>query len=269
MLLFHVELTTSEYPSNTARNSAGIYRHRRTCVSSSESYWGCIMVFSSYHLLFHSPSPIVYSFDFSFSIPVSILLHRSLLSDFLNSVCNTHSTLPSDKLSFMLSLLNGPVKLFETEGILALFLIWHCLLFLLLLSFLILILFANWQLHRQAFELPWSQEFNSFLVLAASRKCLVPTLVSHLVSFVDHMMPRTGYKLEDSSNQSCSDCIARLLNIFAEKREVTTFQDIEHVVPFIFPLVRLCKLLPRTNVLAVSHCSNYRNSSMSFKLLLP
>ena len=87
MLLFHVELTTSEYPSNTARNSAGIYRHRRTCVSSSESYWGCIMVFSSpYHLLFHSPSPI--------SLSIRLIFHSPFLFPFsyIGPFCQTFST---------------------------------------------------------------------------------------------------------------------------------------------------------------------------------
>ena len=105
----------------------------------------------------------------------------------------------------------------------------------------------------------WS-ELNLFHVFcSASRKCLVPTLVSHLISYIDHMMPRTGYKPEDPSNQSCNDCIAKLLDIFAEKRDETTVRDIEHVVPLIYPLLRLSKLLPKTNPLAVSLCSNYRN----------
>ena len=86
----------------------------------------------------------------------------------------------------------------------------------------------------------------------------MPTLVSHLISYIDHMMPRTGYKPEDLPNQSCNDCIARLLDIFAEKRDETV-RDIENVVSLIFPLLRLCKLLPKTNPLAVSPCSNYRN----------
>ena len=95
------------------------------------------------------------------------------------------------------------------------------------------------------------------LLPTASHKFLVPTLVSHMISHMDHMMPRTNYKPEDPSNQTCLACIGRLLDIFAEKRETTTFRDIEHVVPLIFPLLRLCKVIPKTNPLAVSHCSNY------------
>ena len=59
-----------------------------------------------------------YQFQFPFFIvhsPVS-LSSRSLLSEFLNSIRNTHATLPEDKLDFILCLLNSPVKLLETEG---------------------------------------------------------------------------------------------------------------------------------------------------------
>ena len=43
-------------------------------------------------------------------------LSSELLSTFLNSIRNTHSSLPRDKLVFMLRVLNGPVKLLHARA---------------------------------------------------------------------------------------------------------------------------------------------------------
>ena len=48
--------------------------------------------------------------------PIPILHSRSLLSNFLKAIVNTHGSLPGDKLLFMLKVINGPVKLLDSNG---------------------------------------------------------------------------------------------------------------------------------------------------------
>ncbi len=88
--------------------------------------------------------------------------------------------------------------------------------------------------------------------LADARKCIVPTLVSHLISYMEHLMPRSGFSPELSSNRDCIACVAKLLEVLCDRQLGVSEGEVEMVVPLLHPLLRMCKQIPRTNDLAVS-----------------
>ena len=65
-------------------------------------------------------------------------------------------------------------------------------------------------------------------------------------------MPRTSFKSEDPGNYSCMVCVGALLRKISEDGLGAKSQDFEHLVPLLFPILRLCKQLPKANSLHVS-----------------
>ncbi|CAI8008710.1 hypothetical protein GBAR_LOCUS5941, partial [Geodia barretti] len=45
-----------------------------------------------------------------------------------------------------------------------------------------------------------------------ARKQLVPTIVAHLISFMNHQMQRSAYKQDDRGNQEAVHCLGQLLS---------------------------------------------------------
>ncbi len=84
-----------------------------------------------------------------------------------------------------------------------------------------------------------------------ARKNLVQTFVSHLISYMDHTMPKTDYKPEVQSNADCMRCIGKLLETLADQEVGATEEDIEKVVTLILSLLRLSKLIIKKNPLYV------------------
>jgi hypothetical protein len=80
----------------------------------------------------------------------------------------------------------------------------------------------------------------------------VPTVVSHLISYMNHQMPATGYRQEDRGNQEAVHCLGQLLGSLSSHQLQRSSEDVQFVVPLVLPLLRHCKDLPRTNKLSVS-----------------
>ena len=69
---------------------------------------------------------------------------------------------------------------------------------------------------------------------------------------MDHRMLRTQYRAEDRGNQEVVRCVGQLLGCLSESHTKRSFDDVQYLVPLMYPLLRLCKELPRHNRLSVS-----------------
>ena len=85
-----------------------------------------------------------------------------------------------------------------------------------------------------------------------TRKSLLPTFVKLLVEHMDVALPRTNFKSDDPSNVSCVSCVGSLLQKLPEVELGAGLADFEHLVPLLFPVLRLCKQVPKANPLHVS-----------------
>lgn len=94
--------------------------------------------------------------------------------------------------------------------------------------------------------------YHTVVSTAEARNCIVPTLVSHLMSHMEHMMPRSNFNPQHRANQDCVTCVAKLLELLSDQELCVSAQDVNMVVPLLHPLLRMCKHIPRTNSLAVS-----------------
>ena len=54
--------------------------------------------------------------------------------------------------------------------------------------------------------------FISLSLSPGARKQLVPTIVAHLISFMNHQMQRSAYKQDDRGNQEAVHCLGQLLS---------------------------------------------------------
>ena len=134
------------------------------------------------------------------------------------------------------------------------------------------------------------------VLITATRKQLVPTLVSHLISHMNYGMAQTNYQHDNPANQEVVTCVGHLLsrlsNYELNRLVVDTHsytipslppylppplppslppspslppcrspEDVVRVMPLMHPLLNLCKHLPPTNKLSVSqpstvHCAH-------------
>ncbi len=149
---------------------------------------------------------------------------RSLISRLLNSVCNSYGTIPRDKMEFVQAVLDSPVPLLHSPGTPT-----HT---------------THTPTHAPS--------------IVESRCVLLPTLVKVLVDHLDIVLPRTSFKAEEPSNTACMSCVGSLLGKLSEGGQRsegglnTCSEDIEHLIPLLYPVLRLCKQLPKSNRLHVS-----------------